>query len=347
MKISIGEVKPGMRLEKAVMSPDGSKILLVADTTLSIKNIEKLKELKISEIEIASRYAVFISPIDKIAESLVQDFKAYLRKTCPSRPEANMNDKVVRIARQMEVIIQQIAKNEKLLSQLMEQKIVNNVYLYECSIQSAVLSGIVAGCMDLPLEDIVYCISGALLHDIGLCEMPFLIGQDNLSGQQEDLYKEHPTYGYYFAVQQNISRKVADCIQYHHERWDGSGYPKGLKGEEIPLISRIVSVCTDYITQVNYKKIPPYMAVEALYGASGIYYDYNVVQTFVNNIPIYPLGEVVKLSTKEVGIVSNIRKNDGPRPVVKVYYNRVNRPITEDKIVDLGIERTVFIEEIL
>ena len=48
-----------------------------------------------------------------------------------------------------------------------------------------------------------------------------------------------------------------------------------------------------------------------------------------------------------MGIVSNIRKNDGPRPVVKVYYNRVNKPITEDKIVDLGIERTIFIEEIL
>ena len=52
-------------------------------------------------------------------------------------------------------------------------------------------------------------------------------------------------------------------------------------------------------------------------------------------------------STKEVGIVSNIRKNKGARPVVKIYYNRVNRPITEDKIVDLGMERTVFIEEIL
>ena len=89
------------------------------------------------------------------------------------------------------------------------------------------------------------------------------------------------------------------------------------------------------------------MAIEELYGTSGIYYDPEVVKVFVNNIPIYPLGVMVRLSTQEVGIVSNIRKNEGPRPIVKIYYNRVNRPITEDKIVDLGKERTIFIEEIL
>ena len=347
MKISIKEVKPGMKLEKAVTAPDSDKCLLSSNTTLSIKNIEKLKEYNIEWVEIADRNTVFITPNDKIAESLVKDFKTYLKKTSPSRPEANKNDKVITIARQLEVIIQQIARNEKILSQLMELKIVNNRFLYESSIRAAVLSGIVAGCMDLSIEDIVACVSGALLHDVGLCEMPTLIGMENMKSQEEQLYKEHPTYGYYFSVQNNIPRKIAECIQAHHERWDGSGYPKGSKGEEIPITARIVSVCTDYIEQIYYKKVPAYIAVEALYGASGIYYDYNVVQAFVNNIPIYPLGEVVKLSTKEVGIVANIRQNEGPRPVVKVYYNRVNRPITEDKIVDLAQERTIFIEEIL
>lgn len=347
MKISIKELEPGMRLEKAVFCADNETCLLSSNTTLTIRNIEKLKEYNIQEVEVADRNTVFITPNDKIAESLIRDFKAYLKKTCPKRPEANKSDKVIHIARQLEVIIQQIARNEKILSQLMELKIVNNRFLYESSIRAAVLSGIVSGCMELSLEEIVACVSGALLHDVGLCEMPALIGKEELHPQEEQLFKEHPTYGYYFSVQNNIPRKIAECIHAHHERWDGSGYPKGLKGEEIPISSRIVSVCTDYIEQIYYRKIPAYMAVEAMYGASGIYYDYNVVQAFVNNIPIYPLGEVVKLSTKEVGIVANIRQNEGPRPVVKVYYNRVNRPITEDKIIDLAQERTIFIEEIL
>lgn len=347
MKLSIREVKPGMQLEQTINDPVTGICLLSAGTTLSIKNIDKIKEHKIEFVEIADRYSVFISPSDRIARNLVKDFLTTLREVCPLRPEANMNDKVVEVAKQLEGIIPVIARNDKILTFLVEQKIVNNKFLYENSIHTAVYSGIVAGCMNLSLEDIVCCISGALLHDIGLCEMPILIGADNLNGQQQQLYQEHPTYGYYFAVQNEISRKIAECILHHHERFDGSGYPKGLKGEDIPLTARIISVCADYVEQVICRGQSPYLAVEALYGASGIYYDYNVVLAFVNNIPVYPLGEIVRLSTKEVGIVSNIRKNDGPRPIVKVYFNRMNKPITEDKIIDLAVERTIFIEEIL
>ena len=347
MKLSIHEVKPGMQVEHAINDPTTGRCLLASGTTLSIKNIDKIREHKVEFVEIADRYSVFISPSDRIARNLVKDFLSTLREVCPLRPEANMNDKVVAVAKQLEGIIPILAKNEKILSFLVQQKIVNNKYLYESGIHTAVYSGIVAGCMNLSIEEIVCCVSGALLHDIGLCEMPILIGVDNLNGQQQQLFKEHPTYGYYFAVQEEIPRKIAECIMYHHERWDGSGYPKGLKGEDIPLTARIISVCADYVEQVICKGQSPHLAVEALYGASGMYYDYNVVLAFVNNIPVYPLGEIVRLSTKEVGIVSNIRKNDGPRPVVKVYFNRMNRPITEDKIIDLGEERTIFIEEIL
>ena len=347
MKLHIREVKPGMQLEQAISDPNTGQLLLTAGTTLSIKNIDKIKEHKIEHIEIADRYSVFISPSDRIARNLVKDFLSTLREVCPLQPEANMNDTVVEVARHLESIIPLLAKNDKILTFLVEQKIVNNRFLYENSIHTAVYSGIVAGCMNLPLEEIVCCMTGALLHDIGLCEMPILIGVDNLNGQQQQLYQEHPTYGYYFAVQNEIPRKIAECILHHHERFDGSGYPKGLKGEEIPLTARIINVCADYVDQVVCKGQSPYLAVEALYGASGIYYDYNVVLAFVNNIPVYPLGELVRLSTKEVGIVSNIRKNEGPRPIVKVYFNRMNRPITEDKIIDLAVERTIFIEDIL
>ena len=172
-----------------------------------------------------------------------------------------------------------------------------------------------------------------------------LIGKEELTGQQRELYEQHPTYGYYFAVQKNIPRSIADCIQYHHEKWNGSGYPKGISGNDIPITARIVGMCASYSADITYKSIPRYMAVEKIYGTSGVYYDPDVVNAFIRNIPIYPLGEMVRLSTKEAGIVSNIRKNEGPRPVVKIYYNRVNRPISEDKIVDLGKERTIFIEE--
>lgn len=345
--LSIKEVKPGMTLEQAIYSSDNNSFLLTAGTVLSIKNIEKIKELKIEQIDIADRNTVFISPTDKMAVSLVSDFIGILRKTSPKQPEANKNDFVVKVAHQLETVILKIAKNEDVMSILVELKLIDNLRLYEHSLYTSILSGLVAGCMGLGTDDLICAVIGGLLHNIGVAEMPSLLHIENFTPQQRNLWQEHPTYGYYFALQRNIPRKIANCIQYHHERWNGGGYPKGLSGEEIPICARIIGVCAHYSAAVTYKNVPPYMAVEEMYGTSGIYYDSDVVKAFVNNIPIYPLGVMVRLSTKEVGIVSNIRKNDGPRPIVKIYYNRVNRPITEDKIIDLGLERTIFIEEIL
>ena len=247
----------------------------------------------------------------------------------------------------LERAITKIARNAIVLNYMAELRIINKVKLYDHSVNTAVMCGLVAGTMGLDTQEIVYAIISGLLHHIGVAEMPTLLNIETLSPAQQNLWNEHPTYGYYFAIQKEIPRDIANCIQYHHEKWDGSGYPKGIKGEEIPRLARIVSVCAHYSANTTYRNITPYMAVEELYGASGIYYDPEVVKAFVNNIPIYPLGVMVRLSTGEVGIVTNIRKNEGPRPNVKVYYNRVNRPITEDKIIDLGVVRTIFIEEIL
>ena len=342
----LSEVKPGMRLEQAIVLPDG-KTLLSSGTILSIKNIEKLHELNIKVINIADRYTHLITPIDKMQTQLVDDFTKMLRKIAPNVPEANKNDEVVKVANILEKIILKIAKNETVLEFMVELRIIDKVKLYDHSVHTAVLAGLIAGSMGLDMENILCAVTGGLLHNIGVAEMPTLLNIAEMTPPQETLWREHPTYGYYFAIQKNISRTIANCIQYHHERYDGTGYPKGIKGEEIPLLARIISICAKYSAAITYQNISPYMAVEEIYGASGIYYDPEVVKAFVNNIPIYPLGVMVRLSTKEVGIVSNIRKNKGPRPIVKVYYNRVNRPITEDKIIDLGVERTIFIEEIL
>jgi HD-GYP domain-containing protein (c-di-GMP phosphodiesterase class II) len=345
-ELRLSEVKPGMKLEQAVVMSDG-KTLLSSGTILSISNIDKLQEFGIKVINVADRYTHLITPTDKMQTQLVEDFIRILRRIAPNSPEANKSDEVVKVANILERIIPKIAKNEAVLEFMVELRIIDKIKLYEHSVHTAVLAGLVAGSMGLDIENILCAVTGGLLHNIGVAEMPTLLNISQMTPQQENLWKEHPTYGYYFAIQKNIPRVIANCIQYHHERYDGSGYPKGIKGEEIPVLARIVKICSKYSAAVTYQDISPYMAVEEIYGASGIYYDPEVVKAFVNNIPIYPLGVMVRLSTKEVGIVSNIRKNEGPRPIVKVYYNRVNRPITEDKVIDLGVERTIFIEEIL
>ncbi|MBQ8526857.1 MAG: HD domain-containing protein [Lachnospiraceae bacterium] len=346
-KMKIKYVKPGMQLEQTIYQPGTDVCLLKAGTILSNRNLDQLKDIGVDFVDILDPNTVLITPMDKMEQSLVDDFTRVLREFSPVQAEANKNDHVVTVAKQLEQLIEKIARNEEVLKTLVELRIINKVRLYDHAIYTAVLSGLVAGCMKLPMEEMIVVIISALLHNMGIAEMPNLVRLDKRNEAEQKLWEEHPTYGYYFALQKNIPRVIASCIQCHHERYNGSGYPRGIAGNEIPLGARIISVCERYAAAVTFMDIPPYLAVEELYGASGMYYDPKVVETFVNNIPIYPLGVMVRLSTKEVGIVSNIRQNDGPRPLVKIYYNRVNRSVTEERIVDLGKERTIFIEEIL
>ncbi|MBQ8199362.1 MAG: HD domain-containing protein [Lachnospiraceae bacterium] len=346
-KMKIKAVKPGMQLEQSVYQPGTDTCLLKAGTILSNRNLDQLKEIGIEMVDISDPHTVLITPMDKMEESLVEDFIHVLREISPLQAEANKSDQVVEVARKLEHLIRKIARNEEVLKTMVELRIIHKARLYDHAIYTAVLSGIVAGCMNLSNEEILVVLISALLHNMGVAEMPNLVRLDERNQAEEKLWQEHPTYGYYFALQKNIPRPIAACIQAHHEKYNGSGYPRGIKGDEIPVGARIIGVCQRYAAAITYMNIQPYLAVEELYGASGIYYDPQVVNTFVNNIPIYPLGVMVRLSTKEVGIVSNIRQNDGPRPLVKIYYNRVNRSVTEERIVDLGTERTIFIEEIL
>ena len=188
---------------------------------------------------------------------------------------------------------------------------------------------------------------GGLLHDSGCLEMTFLIGRKNKSEQEQRLWREHPTYGYYFAIQNELPREIATIIQHHEEHVDGSGYPKQLKGDEIPLGARIVGICSSITESIIYEGMKPYEALEIIYGTSGIYFDAKLVNLFLGSIALYPMGALVRLTTGEIGVITNIRKNHGPRPVVNVHYNSFFKPLSQPKIVDLGEQRTVFIEEIL
>ncbi len=86
---------------------------------------------------------------------------------------------------------------------------------------------------------------GAALHDLGKLDIPNAILQKpgKLTDEEFDIIKRHPLYGYQRLVEMDISEEpILDVVRYHHERWDGLGYPSGLAGEDIPLIARLFAV---------------------------------------------------------------------------------------------------------
>lgn len=145
----------------------------------------------------------------------------------------------------------------------------------------------VARKLDIPEAQLYQVEVAALLHDIGKIGVPdaILKKQGPLTGEERALINRHPEYSWSIL---RLFPGLAEASLYalhHHESFDGTGYPAGLKGYEIPLVSRIVSVIDAYDAMVSnrcYRKgLPHAEAVSRLLKSSGTQFDLEVVQTFI------------------------------------------------------------------
>jgi putative nucleotidyltransferase with HDIG domain len=135
-------------------------------------------------------------------------------------------------------------------------------------------------------EKLMHITRGALLHDVGKMAIPdgILLKPGELTPEERLLIQKHPVYAYEMLSPIKFLIPALDIPYCHHERWDGSGYPRGLKGEEIPFAARIFSVVDVWdalIYDRPYRKgIAPVKVKEMIYEKSGAHFDPNVVDAF-------------------------------------------------------------------
>lgn len=128
----------------------------------------------------------------------------------------------------------------------------------------------------------------AMLHDIGKIGVDQRILNKNGSLTDEEWHevKNHPGIGYRIALASPDLLHIADYILYHHERWDGKGYPQGLEGESIPLLSRIIAVVDSFDAMTNdrpYKKAKPKdCAIKEIKENAGIQFDPKIAEVFLS-----------------------------------------------------------------
>ena len=126
-----------------------------------------------------------------------------------------------------------------------------------------------------------------LLHDIGKIAVPLdiLNKPGKLTDEEWAALRTHPIKGYQIALAAKELRPIAVCIKYHHERWDGKGYPSQLKGEEIPVLSRIISIVDAYDAMVNdrcYRKaLSPQEAMQEIKDNAGTQFDPHMAEIFL------------------------------------------------------------------
>ena len=143
------------------------------------------------------------------------------------------------------------------------------------------------GCMGLSDKDIGRLALLSILHDIGKIAIPqnILLKPGRLDAEEWEIMKTHTSKGYRIAKASPELEAIAELILHHHEKWDGTGYPSGLKGEEIPLLSRIITVVDSYDVMVHdrpyHKAISEAEAREELMRCAGTQFDPKIVEAYL------------------------------------------------------------------
>ncbi len=175
----------------------------------------------------------------------------------------------------------------KALAEALETK---DVYTRGHSDRTVELSGKIAQALGLSDQEIDWIRYAAILHDIGKIGIPeqILNKPAKLTAEEYELMKKHPVFGAQIVGQIKFLAPVVLLVRHDHERWDGKGYPDGLKGEAIPLGARIVTVVDAYdamTTDRVYRKAPgKAFAIEELKHCAGSQFDPQIVEIFLDMI---------------------------------------------------------------
>ena len=182
-----------------------------------------------------------------------------------------------------------------------------------------------------------------LLQDVGKVRLAteLLDKRGRLSLEEFERAKLHVRYSEeILRATPGLPADLARMAGLHHERVDGSGYPKGLRGPEIGMFGLIAGI-VDTFDALTVKRpyadpVSPSAAISMLYKRRGIYFDANLVEQFIRCIGIFPVGSLVELNTGEVGVV--IAQNPAKRllPRVIVIRDAKRNPMLPQKLLDLA-----------
>lgn len=167
---------------------------------------------------------------------------------------------------------------------------------------------------------------GALLHDVGKAMIPsqVLLKDEGLTSAEIRLLQMHPGYGLKLLQPvEGLPRRVQEIVLFHHELLDGSGYPKGLKGDAIDQTVRIVAIANAYDNlcnqRVSARSKTPAEALSFLYKNGAAKHDMALLSAFIKSMGIYPPGTIVALKSGKVGIVMSVDSADLLHPNLMLY----------------------------
>ena len=320
----------GQTLAKDILD-DNNRLILAKGITLSEKHIKRLSNFKIFYIGIEDSLTDDVNNNEVISE-----------KTINSMIDALSDFDIDKCFDAARTLVDEMVENAGFLDNgyINLRAYDENTYIH--SINVAVFSVMLGISLGLSIRRLNNLAVGAMLHDIGKTKIPLEIlnKAGKLTDEEMSLMRNHPRYGYEMLKDDVLMPSTIKAVVYqHHENWNGSGYPKGLKEKEIYELASICHICDVYDALVSkraYKEAFSYEdSLNFLKSKSGIMFSPICLDYFFKYVPVFKVGIEVILNTGERAIVIKNNKGNMMRPVVRL--------IDTNEDIDLSINNDKWI----
>ncbi len=354
IKVKIDDCVPKMVTAETIYNNYGA-VIVWENTILDTSSIYRLKDFKVDHIfvyesslptPVAKPEA--IKPEVEVRPEPIPFPEAYEKDTDAIRSilhDLSMG-KTVSLNKTIEIansIFTRKNDNREIIDCITQIRKVDEYTYYHC-VNVSLLAMLIGRWLKLSTDDIDMLVQAGLLHDIGKSLIPrdILNKPGKLNDEELQKMKKHAEYGYYLIKSmKGIDQRVAEAVYYHHEREDGSGYPKGLSGTQISQFAKILAVADTFDAMTanrSYKlKDSPFRVFEMMQNGCFGYLDPVILDTFLSNISHYFIGYKARLSDGRIAEIIYINRQQYGRPVLKI----------DDNYIDLSIAKNVTIDEVI
>lgn len=338
-KLGIGHVNVYPQRSDCALLP-----VKAENTALVEADEQEVNALKIAlwnekqqQIEKLKNYRRGLNKTEKRFDTAIVEVRSVMNKIADRPLNA-----VAEAAELIDSIAESLLSQENLVLHLMnESKESENIYYHSLNVSMLVM--LLGRLKKLPVEEIKILGLGALFHDIGKIKVPaqILRKKEALTKVERNFLKQHTKYGIDLVNLIDVFPEAAKpIISQHHEYLDGSGYPNGLKSNEIHPFAQLVAVANEYDNLCHpthqAKARVPSNALSWLYKNTNDKLNRNDLNLLVKILGIYPPSTVVRLSNDQIGMVISVNTDRLLFPSILIYDADI--PRNEAPIIDLEDE---------
>lgn len=321
-RVMVSNLKEGMVLAKPVYSHN-SIVLLSEGITLSEKYIDKIVSAGVLQIFIEDDISEGIDAEVYIREDVKVEVKKVLQASIGKMKSGQFTESP-EVTKKIEAIVNEVINNPNVMINVQELRNKSDYYLMH-AMNVCILSVVLGRKMGYTDTQLKQLAMGAVLHDVGKIRLSqeCLRYRTDYIDQEWDAYKQHVNLGYEIAIKISNSALVsANVIRMHHENFDGTGFPLGLKGVHIHEFARIVAIANEYdsllYTSPFGKKMKHYEIIEFIVSKAYREFDPKIIKVFSETIAPYPIGTGIVLSDGRIAIVSKLNISFPTRPFIRI-----------------------------